>query len=211
MQGQTQIGQGGVQFDDLNMTQLSKEVQSRIMPLQALNSLNSGTNDGGLFNVSPSIGMQNIPNITNMAATKPTLSINNLGGGAGGVMSSISTVVALNVGIPNVPPNMIPSLSGGSSTMALAGSVSDLELGMGMGSVINATFDDFSNHIPSLAFDDPAGFPVDTAGATLGTVGGTAGLTTIKLESIVPQPCQPNLLNTGNTINKQTNTNAQVY
>ena len=35
-QGQTQIGEGGVQFGDLNMRQLSKEVQNRIMPVQRI-------------------------------------------------------------------------------------------------------------------------------------------------------------------------------
>ena len=75
------------------MIQLSKEVQNGIMPLQRLNNLNLGTNDGGLFSVSSSMGMQNVP----------TLSISSLGGG---IQS-----------IPNVPPKRVPSLTGGSPIM----------------------------------------------------------------------------------------------
>ena len=54
------------------MKQLSNVVQNGIMQLQRLNNLKLGTNDGGLFNVSPSMGLQNISNMTNMAAMGPT-------------------------------------------------------------------------------------------------------------------------------------------
>ena len=94
------------------MKQLSKEEKNGIMPLEGVNNFNLGANDCGLFNVSPIMGIQNIPNMTNMAAMAPTLSINSIGGGDS--MPSIPIVAALNVGIPNVPPNMALSLSGSS-------------------------------------------------------------------------------------------------
>ena len=70
-QGQ-EIGQSGAQFGDLNLRQLSQEENNGIMPLQGVSNFNLGTNDVGLFNVSPSS-----PNLFTKNAAQTFLQLEN--------------------------------------------------------------------------------------------------------------------------------------